>query len=108
MLRHPLIRKALRSLAVVIYIGGSVHLAIITIAAIVYRKPNLLNPADFLGVRTLFPETESSTIFYFLGWAVLIGFYLFVFRFEHIKNHKFISDTREFLTNISFSKNDKS
>lgn len=99
-------RKALRTLAVTVFIGGMFHLTTITIAAILYRQPNLLNPADFLGIKTLIPGTESSTWFYFGSWIGLICFYLFVFRYEHIKSHRYISGAREFLASIGFSKNE--
>ena len=102
-----LAKKAIRTAAIVIFVGGSLHLLTITIAAIVYRTPNLLNPADVLGIKTLLPQTEDSTGFYFSAWAALIIFYLFVFRYEHIKSHRYINSIREFILSISFSKSSR-
>lgn len=95
-------KKAFRALTLVVFLGGMLHLTVITVAAIVYAQPNLLNPSDFLGIKTLFPNTESSTVFYFTSWVLLIAFYLFVFKYEDIRSHRYIVGLRKYLANLIY------
>jgi hypothetical protein len=87
-------RTLFQSLLTTIAIAATFHLFIVSIVAVIKRSISYINPLDFLGLSTVFPEYRTSRIAALGGWLILMGVFFGVL-YVTIHYHLYLSIIQE-------------